>query len=566
MRKLTIDPQGMARFIDREAAAMDPLQLWRELVQNGIEAGADSITIDGWQDPDTNHWLARCSDHGSGMTSAQLTEHLATMHTRVKGGENYGVGARMAALPRNPAGVTFASRTATSEGLVRLVKFRGAYGVKEWDVVDEDGYEVNHEFVTAEQSELGQVKNTGTAVILHGDGHEDTWDPSVSYQVHKFLSQRYYHLPEGVRVSVSAPDGATSTSRPVRPFGDMLAEYSTADGEVRFTDVAGLSGNMFWWILPPQIGEKTQGRYGLTSVIGLVAEDEIFHRSRQYANDFGLLYRSVASRVVVLIWISGAQMDTARAGLVFPGVEGSERRNIPWKALGRHFAAHMPAEIEDLLSEVTTTDSYFDETLAKLLDEDWQKKLKPVPTKVPDEAGEPAVGDEDELPGGGRSERPRPSNGSGPGPVLGAQPSRPRHPGSRPAKLKPKIVAPTVEFVSEAEFNLDAAPEGITWIENRNRLQICDTFAPYRREIARWAEQTNYPVRLVTQAVQAAYKAEYAGMIIDANGQDKHGASAELVDLLKSGPALYAKALGMQSLSARIEAFLNSHIKNEGVA
>ena len=82
-------------------------------------------------------------------------------------------------------------------------------------------------------------------------------------------------------------------------------------------------------------------------------------------------------------------MDTGRSGIVLPG-----RKTVPWKKLGQHFAAHMPDEIDELLSAVTVSSSSFDAELAKLLDADWMKKLDPV--KVPTKAkeGEPLIGDD----------------------------------------------------------------------------------------------------------------------------------------------------------------------------
>jgi hypothetical protein len=166
--------------MEREAKAMSDQQVYRELVQNGFEAGAGEIILDGWTEPESGRLLARVSDSGSGMTHRQLVEHLSVIHNIGKGPHNYGVGARIAALPKNPAGVTFASRTKSQEGLVKLVKRGGIFGIEEWEV-DVDGYEQLVEVVEADQDELERVKKTGTAVILHGSGRGDTWNASASY-------------------------------------------------------------------------------------------------------------------------------------------------------------------------------------------------------------------------------------------------------------------------------------------------------------------------------------------------------------------------------------------------
>lgn len=54
MRSLVNDPQGTALWIEREARGMDPMQMYREFVQNGIEAGATRVVVDG--PPATGCW------------------------------------------------------------------------------------------------------------------------------------------------------------------------------------------------------------------------------------------------------------------------------------------------------------------------------------------------------------------------------------------------------------------------------------------------------------------------------------------------------------------------------
>ena len=462
MRALKADATGLGYWMEREAKAMSEQQIYRELVQNGIEAGATRIDIDGWADPDTGHTLARVTDDGAGMTDYQLVKYLSTLHVQSKGGTNFGVGARIASLPKNPAGVTFASRTETGEGMVRLVKSRaGVYGVKEWRV-EVDGYEQLVEVVVADQGELDRAKRkTGTAVIMHGTGGTDTWTSSASYQVRKFLGQRYYQFPGDVKVRAYDPDDGKA--KLVKPFGDYLAEKAAADGEVPFKNVAGLNGVMFWWTLPKVKDTGVAVPYG--GGIGTVVEDEIFDYSTGYSPDFGIIYGSVAKRVAVLIWIDEASMDTGRAGVVLP----DGRKNVPWKKLGQHFAAHMPDEIDELLSSVTVASASFDSELAELLDEDWMKKLDPVEVPSSDEDGESGVGDDagdalppgDDYPGDDDSS-PNPD----PNPRQAAERSTA---GPKPAKRKAKVVTPRVEFLPQQDV---AEGKLITYLGTANVLQI----------------------------------------------------------------------------------------------
>ena len=68
MRSLVNDPQGTALWIEREARGMDPMQMFREFVQNGIEAGATRVVVDGYTAG--NRVFARITDNGSGMTGS----------------------------------------------------------------------------------------------------------------------------------------------------------------------------------------------------------------------------------------------------------------------------------------------------------------------------------------------------------------------------------------------------------------------------------------------------------------------------------------------------------------
>ena len=54
---------------------------------------------------------------------------------------------------------------------------------------------------------------------------------------------------------------------------------------------------------------------------------------------------------------------------------------------------------------------------------------------------------------------------------------------------------------------------------------------------------------------------EYAATIIDANAQKKWQLTPEQVEELKTPAALYAKALGMQSLTSRIEQYIRDPAK-----
>ncbi|ORV80213.1 hypothetical protein AWC08_30350 [Mycobacterium gordonae] len=536
---------------------MDPMQMFREFVQNGIEAGATRVVVDGFAAGTRN--FARITDNGSGMTGEQLIDRMSHLHCGTTAA-NYGVGARIASLPANPAGVEFACRTADgTETAVILHKERGQYGVRVWDSTDAEGFPIKIEQYLPDTSVLARLdgESSGTAVVLHGYGRHNTWDNSTSYQVHKFLSRRYFRLGERdvtVFVEHCGSHADRAQLRRVVPMAEYLNTHGEDCGDVEFAGVAAMSGVMRWWILPPPSDEQNRrsAREVLPGGVGLLVGNEVFDYSRHYLGDFGVIYPSVQSRVVLLIEVTGAEQDTARSGVILPG---DSRKTIPWKTLGAYFAEHMPAEIDDLLSEVTVNPTVLDTELAKALDPEWFKNLSPV--RVKRSGGvETGVGTEvgDALP-----KRDPKSSAECAG---GSQPQKKPAPersadGDQPATPTLKVVTPQVEFTDQ-----EIEPYGIAWYQTQNKILIYEQFPPYVREVERWVQKLPGMQRsIIEAAVKSAFSVEYAATIIDANAQKKWQLAPEQVEELKTPAALYAKALGMQSLTSRIEQYIRDTAK-----
>jgi hypothetical protein len=488
MTVLNADHIGLAALLERESRTMHPLQFYREAVLNEGEAGATDIVIDGYRSG--SFLLARVSGNGSGMTPTKLVSHLATVLRTDKGAKNYGLGARVASLPNNPAGVTFASRTETTTGMMTIIKRDDIYQLKNWPVRDGDNNTTLEEVIYPSHNELERVRETGTAVILHGDGTGSTWDVPLAHSVHNYLSRRFFCFPAGVSVMVEHADGKKLT---VSPFGETLIHLGdlVTDGELIFQDVAGLSGTMFWWVLPKsfEVNTRVSGHDRIIAGVGLVVDDEIFDYDQRHAGDFGFPFKPVASRVIVLVRVNGATMDTARTSIVFPTGPDASKRVTPWKALGAYFAEHMPPAIDTMINETVPPASLFTDELARRQDPDWQKWIKPIPIPVPQRGGDPNVGD-----GSGDALPPGQHHRGGGGGGGGGSPHRAAHRqtgGDDSSVSRPKIVTPRVQFV-DPEVMPDGHPH-ITWIEVRNTIMVSEKLASYVREVQRWVEKTEYP-------------------------------------------------------------------------
>ncbi len=572
MRCLQIDNRGLARWIEREARGMSENQMYREFVQNGIEAGATRIDIDGYTDPDTGRVLARITDNGRGMTESQLLSRLTTLHNAMTA-DNYGVGARIAALPANPHGVEFASRTAQGDQAVWVCKQNGAYGVRDdWYV---DG--VRAEVYGPAEYALSRIgdQESGTAVILHGSGKTDTYTSQTNYPIRRFLSTRYYDFGE-VAVYIEHPDSDNPTgrrSRRVPSLSETLIDHAEDFGRLEFTDVAGMSGTLEWWIVPTATElKKTSGRADLPTGVAILCENEVFGTGRDgkiertYSNDFGLYHAEVQKRVLLLVSPNGAEHNTARSAVILPG-----HSSIPWKKFGAWFIEHMPQRIGELVEEQVrkSRPGGIDAATADLLDDEWRKQLEPTAHMVSggDQTGAGA------KPGDGlERKRPAPRPGPGPRPACPAPRASDdtNASGDKPAHEVKTVVPPRVEFTDDWDFGdasdgaagNDRTAYGIQWIDSSNVILIWTEMPPYVREVQRRQEQMPLvPATLIEQAVRMAYHIEYAAMIIDANVQRKTQLSPSQVEDLKTPPALYAKALGMQSMTERVAAYVDDYMK-----
>ena len=75
-----------------------------------------------------------------------------------------------------------------------------------------------------------------------------------------------------------------------------------------------------------------------------------FDYSQRHMTDFGIQYRSVQSRVVILVGVVGAKMDTRGVRRLSDG-KTAYKRNTPLESLGAYFSEHMPAEIDEVMSK-----------------------------------------------------------------------------------------------------------------------------------------------------------------------------------------------------------------------
>ncbi len=365
--------KNMTFMIDRLHADCAPLQFVRELTQNSIEAIQSLPDKKGeiiW-DVDWNKYaLSRAYkltiiDTGIGMTGAEMVEYINSLSSSVHEQSvegNYGIGAKIAAVPRNKAGLIYLS---WKDGIGYMVHIwhdpdTNEYGVRK--IYREDG---SAEYWTIIDNTLKpkEIDDHGTMVILLGnDIDENTMQappetPAPTFWVLRYLNARYFKFPKSV--AVKAREGWE------RPQGDQYNFLRTVTGMKPWLDensllsgIVGLNGaKAHWWILKESEETGTHGRYVGGGHIAALYKDELYEMQTGRAGAatlqaFGVIFGY--KRVVIYLEpINGNQnqlaSNTSRTALLLNG------EPLPWSDWAAEFREKMPYEIKRHIEEMSAS-------------------------------------------------------------------------------------------------------------------------------------------------------------------------------------------------------------------
>ena len=370
-KSLPMTVRNVGFLLDRLGQDCTPLQFLRELTQNGIEAIArtgnhgeivwdvDWISYDLADGP-----MKLCiTDTGDGMTGEEMIElinQLSSSGAEQAFSTNYGVGAKIAAATKNPAGVIYQSWKQGQGWMVHLEKngATGEYGLRQWPLADGN---YAHYFTLEDSVKPGSIVESGTKVVLLGlDNDANTMTApdgavSPSRWISKYLNTRYFRFPDGV--SVKAREGwdfpRTDTDR---------NKLRTITGQQQYLDQhcieAGRqelgSATVHWWILKDEPAlTNNSGFIESAGHMGALYQGELYDRATARAGtamlqQFGVLF---GSRQVV-IYVEPSASDgslltttTARTTLRLNG-EG-----LPWSDWAHEFREKMPRELAEFVKE-----------------------------------------------------------------------------------------------------------------------------------------------------------------------------------------------------------------------
>ena len=358
-RSLPMSVKNVGFLLDRLGQDCAPLQFLRELTQNGIEAivrtgrpgeiiwDVDWISYDLAGGP-----MKLCiTDTGDGMTGEQMQQfinQLSSSGAEQSFSSNYGVGAKIAAATKHPAGVIYQSWRDSQGSMIHLERnsATGDYGLRQWQIADGT---YSYHFSLEDSVKPDMISNCGTKVVLLGaDDDANTMSApegavAPSRWISKYLNTRYFRFPEGIDVRAREgwdyprDDSDRNLLRTITGQKRYLDQHSIAAGTQELDFAA-----VHWWILKDE--PALTNNSGFIESAGHVAalyQDELYDRATARAGtamlqQFGVLF---GARQVVLYLEPHASDDsllttnTARTTLRLDG-EG-----LPWSDWGARIPA-----------------------------------------------------------------------------------------------------------------------------------------------------------------------------------------------------------------------------------
>jgi hypothetical protein len=272
---MTVDKVSF--LLDRLGMDCSLLQYLRELTQNGKEAiertGSDGQII--WDVDWTLFDLSgsavkklSVTDTGDGMTGEEMLKFINQLSS--SGNEqsvtgNYGIGAKIAAATKNPAGVIYQSWKNGEGYMIQLEKNRenGEYGLRQWEL--EDG-SFSHYIPLESDVKPLEIEDHGTKVILCGTcDADDTMEPprdaaSPSRWISKYLNTRYFEFPRGITVKAREGWNFPRSDKDRNTLRNLTGQKLYLDKHAVASGLHELEGaKVHWWILKnePAIGNNS---------------------------------------------------------------------------------------------------------------------------------------------------------------------------------------------------------------------------------------------------------------------------------------------------------------------
>lgn len=409
---------GASVFVNRMFEACGNYQWAREFLKNSLEAAATKVEFGiEWQAVENNAIFRRTiADNGHGMSADEIQSFFATLGLGNKkiGGlhDNFGVGAKIAALPWNPEGLVVLSY---KDGVASMIKIVLDPETNEYELVDFDLGDkrtcvidptriapldgVNWGAVAPDW-----VKEHGTVVVLLGsEEHSDTVlgnaraDEKDIKGLSVYLNTRFWDLST-VDVTVTELRSEKKTSWPTGPNDRddarrpnnrriMGARHYIQDIEGKEGKLTGHGTLMLdeervivdWFLWegqrPAIHSYAKKGGY-----VAVRYRDELFDLSaaKPIFRAFGVIEDKVQQNLTIIIepqhyhptstpW--GVHPDQSRNRLIFTG-NGEKGGSLPMFDWGAEFAEQLPEAIRQAILAARG------ENKGSIEDEEYRKRLQ----------------------------------------------------------------------------------------------------------------------------------------------------------------------------------------------
>jgi hypothetical protein len=578
---------NMTFMLERLGQDCAPLQFIRELTENAID-GVEATGQPGeirWDvdwtryelDPDEGYKLA-IVDTGIGMTGKEMVEYInqlsSSMHQQSKHG-NFGMGAKIAAAPRNKLGLVYLSWKNSQGAMIHLWKDpdTGTYGLRRHE---------NGEFWLPITNDIRPepIKEHGTVVILLGNKPgENTMDAPPEGQIPsrwivRYLNSRYFRFPQSV--AVKARENWTlprsdkhNMLRKVIGQESWLRANSSDSGSVKLKQATA-----YWWILKDKVDDS--GTHFSGGHVAALFDDELYEMTVSRPGvarlqSFGVIFGY--NRIVIYIQPSQTNngdltANTARTHLLIEG------QALPWTEFAAEFREKMPEPIERLMAQVaagtgnTEATASIRERLKQIRELFKFTRYRPTPD------GKHSVDDSFTNTGGVGSDAER--SGSGSRKTAGKKSGVPRAGdiyalfadfGNTPAEEDGGFFDPQVKWVSvkdgtrTSDFLEDRAAK---YLPQVNTIQVNADFRVFTDMVARWRKSYSHipsaePV--IEATVKEWFQQQLVETVLGALALRRSGNWSEVeAEELWSDAALTSAVLPRYHVDERIKRSLGSKL------
>ena len=415
---IKMEDKNVIAGLERTYRTMNPSQYIREIYQNSVEAGATDIRfiMDKLAHRSLGVRRGVGLDNGPGIPKDQILQLINNKNSSSKkvGGEedNFGVGLKVSALPRNKYGLVVLSRTEEHpEGFMIWMAYEedenGEVFAGAKELTSEENYqdyyddgeifieavvdfaevkERNYDSYTIDgidwlkwwsTNRVSKRHTTGTAVIMLGNHEEENTFASMGLEGRRFLHSRYLTFdPVQPRFPKNSGERAMTSESLTNP---VLTLEKRAEGCWN----RNFKGYTIYVYLLRTIRDArafSQNTHNYTPlarcnsfVEAIVYKNEVYGdfdtlgpqaRAAQ-SRSWGLWSNKVAKRITILVeppaytaeTKHGVYPNEARSMLSWKESEDAQPSNvIPMDELKAFFQKNMPEEIKDLLHEAALED------------------------------------------------------------------------------------------------------------------------------------------------------------------------------------------------------------------